>query len=847
MIRATLKGLLARKLRLVLSGLAVVLAVMFISGSFVLTDTLSRSFDNLFKNAYEGIDIQVSTKPTIESDGFAAPTTVPESVVDRVKAVRGVGEATGAVFANGARILTKKGRLTPNPGGARFGANWTGEDEVLTLRSGRGPERDDEVVLNALAAKDGGYQVGDSASIITDDEGKREFKVVGIAVNSGGRDSIGGEHVVFFTTPAAQKLMLGETGVFSVIYVKAASGTKLSTLKADLRAGLDSGLLVETGEEVAKKSAQPIKTVFGFFNNVLLGFGAIALLVGIFLILNTFSIIVAQRTRELALMRAMGASRGQMIASVLTEAVVIGVIGSTLGFVAGLGLGLAGAWGLGKLGGGVELPDLAIPPMAVIAAFAVGITVTVLAALLPAVKASRIAPVAAMRDAATADRPLTKLTIAGVVDTLAGAGLMIYGLQGQGDATLWYILSGVLVTLIGVALLTPFICRPVVSVLGRLFSWSVPGKLGRRNSARNPRRTAITAAAVMIGIAIIAGISTLVTSVSVSANRIIDQQLKADLIVAGQQTSEVPPVIDKEALTRIKALPDVTNVAVVTYEFFAKANDNGTVVLAYEDWAAARRALDIKPGSGSIESPGAGEVIVDEDNAKRLKLKVGDSVTLVLPKGQRTYRLSGITAKSDVNNGFVIPLADAKDLFRSAAPVQAYLKVADGASVTAVKGQVEDALKDSPEVTVQTRKDYIKGQMFFLDFLLAAVQVLLLVAIAISVLGVINTLVLSVLERTRELGMLRAIGLRRGQVMRMITVESVVISLFGTLLGLAVGTGLGVAVVRALKDEGITDLALPWTLMGLYLFAALIIGIGAAIIPAIRAARLNVLNAIAYE
>jgi putative ABC transport system permease protein len=848
MIRATLKSLFARKLRLILSLAAVVLSVTFISGSFVLTDTLGRSFDNLFKSVYDSIDIQVSTKPTVESGGFAAPTTVPAAMVDRVKAVRGVDDAKGIVAGNGALLLTKNGRVTPNQSGARLGGNWTGEDEVTRLRKGRGPERDDEVVLSALAAKDGGYKVDDIASIKTPITGsKQDFKVVGIAEYSGGRDSIGGEHLVFFTTPAAQKLMLGETGVFSVIYVEAKRGTKLSTLKKDLAAELGPNMIVETGEEAAKKAAQPIKGVFTFFNRVLLGFGAIALLVGVFLIINTFSIIVAQRTRELALMRAMGASRGQMIGSVLMEALVIGVIGSALGFLVGLGVGTVSAYGLNRFLGDVELAGVAVPPASVISAFAVGITVTMLAAVLPAIKASRIPPVAAMRDAATADRPLTLLTVSGAAVTAVGAGLLAYGLQGQGSATLPLILSGVLAGLIGVALLTPFICRPVVSVLGRIFSWSIPGKLGRRNSARNPRRTAITAAAVMIGIAIIAGISTLVASVTLTATRIIDRQLKADLIVAGQQTTEIPPAIDNAAWQRIKALPEVVNSAATTYEFFARVGNRDAVVFAYDDWPAARRALDIRPGSGTIESVGTGEVIVDPNTAKSFKLKVGDPVTLVLPRGERTYRVVGITAKTDVNNGFVIPLADAEQLFRSAAPIQGYLKVRDGTSVTAVKDKVEEALKDSPDVSVQTRKEFIKTQTFFLDFLLGAVQVLLLVAIWISVLGVINTLVLSVLERTRELGMLRAIGLRRGQTMRMVTVESVVISLFGTLLGLAVGTGLGVAVVRALKEQGITELALPWGLMVLYLVAALVIGVVAAVIPAIWAARLNVLNAIAYE
>jgi putative ABC transport system permease protein len=455
--------------------------------------------------------------------------------------------------------------------------------------------------------------------------------------------------------------------------------------------------------------------------------------------------------------------------------------------------------------------------------------------------------VAAMHDAATPDRSLTRVTVAGAVVTAVGAALLVWGLTGAGDATLPLILAGVLAGLVGVALLTPIVCRPVVSLLGRIFSWSVPGKLGRRNSSRNPRRTAITAAAVMIGIALITGISTIVSSVNLTVSRTIQEQLQADLIISGPQTTEIPPVINEGDLAEIKALPEVADSAAVTYEFFARAGDQDAIVFAYDDWAAARQVLEIRPGEGDIGAIDQGEVVVDHDTAENRDLKVGDPVTLTLPKGERTFTLVGITAETQVNTGYVISPADARDLFRSAAPNQAYLKLVPGASVTQVKDTVDGLLDNSPEVTVQTRDEFVSSQTFFFDFLLSAVQVLLLVAIAISVLGIINTLVLSVLERTRELGMLRAIGLRRGQTMRMITVESVVISLFGTILGLLVGVGLGLAVVDALRDQGITETALPWGLMVLYLFAAVVIGVGAAIIPAVRAARLNVLNAIAYE
>jgi putative ABC transport system permease protein len=317
--------------------------------------------------------------------------------------------------------------------------------------------------------------------------------------------------------------------------------------------------------------------------------------------------------------------------------------------------------------------------------------------------------------------------------------------------------------------------------------------------------------------------------------------------VSGPQTSELPPLLDDPAYQKIRSLPDVRTAAAVSMEIFAEIGGNGTVVWSYDDWSRAREVLEMPAGTGDVDRLDKGEVIADFDTAKAANVKAGDRVTIRLPQGERTFTLVGVTGRVQVNGGWVVNHDDAQELFKTPTWSQAYVKVRDGASVTGVKKEVDDALAASPEVSAQTRDEYIGSQTVIFDFLLGAVQVLLLVAIAISVLGVINTLVLSVLERTRELGMLRAIGLRRSQTMRMITVESIVISLFGTILGLAVGLGLGVSVVEALKDEGISEMTLPWGLMIVYLFAAVIIGVGAAVIPAIRAARLNVLNAISYE
>jgi putative ABC transport system permease protein len=857
MLRATLKSLLSRKLRLLLSMAAVVLSVTFVSASFVLTDTLGRSFDALFANVYTYTDIEVSPKPRVDAPGGGSTSAeaVPAPVVDKIRAVPGVSKATGQVFANGARVLGKNGKLVPNQSGQRFGASWVGESELIKLAQGRAPTVDTEVVVNRGLATAGGFKIGDTITLLPlvageDGAARPTFTLVGIFEFSGGRESLGGEQTVFFTEPVAQKLMLGQENAFNLVDVRAADGVALPKLRDDLRAALGADYLVETGPELAKKSAAPFKTIFKFVNYLLLGFAAIAGLVGIFLILNTFSIIVAQRTRELALLRAMGASENQILGSVLLEAVIVGVLGSTIGFLAGIGLGAAGAAFLAGQAGSLKVASIGVPVIGVVLSFSVGITVTILAALIPAVRAASVPPVAAMREAVSGNQPLTRLSVAGGVILAAAVGALVWGLRGAGGLTIWLILGGVLGVLIGVAMLTPLISRPVVSLLGAIFAWSVPGKLGRRNSARNPRRTAITAAAVMIGIAIITAISTVFTSLSAGIGQAVDRQLQADLIVAGQQTSEIPPTMSAETVKKIRQLPEVGAAAAVSLDF-GKVQGKDAIVFAYDDLPGMRTTLKREATSGSIDSLGRGQVLVDETTAKSAKVSVGQAVRIQLPKGaERSFTVVGITGRSDVNAGWVISWADANEAFRVPQPVQAYIDVRAGTSTADAKRSVERIVADEPEVTVQTRKEFVGQSTQIYDIFLTVVQVLLLVAMAISVLGVINTLVLSVLERTRELGMLRAIGLRRSQTMRMITVESMVVTLFGTVLGLAVGLLLGAATVTALREAiDFDDLAvrLPFLLIGVYLVASVLVGVVAAVIPSVRAARLNVLNAIAYE
>ncbi|GAB3146245.1 ABC transporter permease [Micromonospora sonneratiae] len=849
MLRATLRSLLARKLRLLLSALAVVLGVMFVSGAFVLTDTLGRSFDSVFADAYAETDVEVSAKPKIatsELEGEQVATTFPAATLDRVRAVPGVEQATGLAAADGARVIGRNGKVLVSFGPPQLGSNWTGESDLVQLREGRGPTADDEIVVNVTVAEAAKLAVGDRVGVLTL-EPKREFTVVGIFGYSGGRDSLGGVQEVGFTERAAQQLMLGETGVYSTISVRAAKGVDPAKLRDDVAAALGDGYVVKTGEQLSKDAASGLKEGLGFFNKILLGFAGVALFVGIFLILNTFSIIIAQRTRELALMRAMGASRRQMIGSVLLEAVAIGLVASVLGLGAGIGVGALLAFVFGQMAGGLTLAGLGVPPTAVVSAFVVGLLVTVVAAVLPALRASRIPPIAAMQEVATPDRPLTRITVAGAVVGAVGGTLLALGLSDNaGDNTLWTILGGVLISFIGVALLTPMISRPVVSLLGRLFAWSVPGKLGRLNSGRNPRRTAITAAALMVGIALVTGVSVIITSAKSSLTALAEDTIQAELVIAGNQTGPRPPSFDPAVLDRAAAVPGVKAVAGL-YGDVAMVGGQRTYVSATSNVPALRDIFKATPTAGSIDALGPNQLMVDAGTAKEHNLSVGSTVPVQLSRGDpQTYTVTGIYAETDLFGGFVLPAGAAAN-FAVPMPTQAYLQLTPGTSVDRVLPQVEALLADSPEVSVADRAAFIEQQTGMFDQLLMMIQVLLALAILIAVLGIINTLALSVLERTRELGLLRAIGLRRGQTMRMVTVESVVISVFGALLGVVVGTGLGAAVVQALSEDGIGDVVLPWSQMGLYVGLAAVIGVVAAVLPAIRAARINVLGAIAHD
>jgi putative ABC transport system permease protein len=851
MFNATLKSLLARKLRLLLSGLAVVLGVMAVSGALVLTDTLGRSFDALFQTVNQNLDVQVSGTQNVqdsERSGDPATTPIPASVVGEVAAVPGVHSAIGVVIADGARVIGPDGKVIASAGPPRFGVGWRGEVGFTQLREGRGPQAPQEVAISAGLAKQGDFKVGDKIGVLTL-QPKKTFTLVGIFGYTGGRDSLGGETRVAFTEPVAQQLLLGRRGVYSVVNVQAQPGVSPAKLRDAIKAGPGGGYVVRTRQQVAADQAGDVEAFLGFIRAFLLGFAAVALFVGVFLVLNTFSTLVAQRTRELGLLRALGAGRGQVLGSMLVEAVVVGLLAATIGLIAGLGVATL-LRALMEAQSGLRFPDagLTLPGSTIVAAYLVGVLITVVAALLPALRASRVPPMAALREAATPDKPLTTLTVVGAAPTLLGVVAVGAALFGDfGDATLPTLLGGVLLTFVGIAMLTPAISRPTVAALGRALAWSTPGELGRRNSARNPRRTAITAAALMVGIALVTGVSVLASSLEASLQGVVRQSLAAELIISGDEGGRSAATYDPAVIDQTKQLPGVAQ-AVAVHTDVAQLGTNATDVAA-GDLAAMVDIFRLQATAGQLRTLQRGELVVDDELAERRGLSVGGTVQLTTQRrGLQSYTVVGVFQRSRLVPGpLLLSLDDATAAFRSPQANFGYVRLRPGADADAVQRRVAALLVDSPEVGVRSQADFLAQLTSQVDTAVVMLYVLLGLSILIAVLGIVNTLALSILERTRELGLLRAVGMPRSQVTQMVAVESVVIATFGALLGVLVGVALGIAVVRAIPDEFVSVLSLPWVSIAIFLALAVIVGLAAAILPAVRAARTDVLRAIAYE
>ena len=838
MLRATFKSLLARKLRLILSAMSIVLGVSFVSGAFVLTDTLGKVFDELFTTVNQNIAVVVRGDKVSDVGTQTASVTrkeVPVSALERVRAVDGVADAQGNVIGI-AQIIDTEGDAVASNAAPNFGFNWYESDELNfgEVSQGRAPEADDEIAINAGLAETAGYAVGDSAPVLTDGP-TTEFTIVGL-VTYDGKTSLAGETSIFFTEAAAHEL-LNRPDTYDEVVVAAEDGVSQEDLAERIAQVVPAGTETVTGTVYTEETTSDVKEGLGFFSTFLLVFAAIALFVGAFIIFNTFSMLVAQRTRELALMRALGASRSQVIRSVLLEAVVVGALSSVIGLAVGIGVAELLKAIFATIG--AELPDgpTVIAARTVIASFVVGILVTAVAAVMPARRASKVAPVAALRDAATPDRSLVRQTIVGAVLLAAGAAAMTKALV---DGGLWLLGLGTLLSFVGVALLSPLVSRPIAGAIGSLFTRGLPGRLGRQNALRNPRRTASTAAALMIGLALVSAVSILGASLKATVEKVVNGAVSADLLLITQGPGFPDDVIDE-----VSGTPGVADVIGLKFDGVV-VNDSTEFVTAL-DSAALGETLTLIEVDGSVDTLTPSTVLLSDAEAADLGVSPGDSVEMTFSSGAtRSFELGGTYERNELVGSYLLDASVAED-FRTDRNGVAMIQLSDGADVAAAREAIEEDTAAYPTIEVQDRSEFVASAGQQVDQIVAIISVLLLLSVIIAILGVVNTLALSVIERTRELGLLRAVGMARRQMKRMIRVEAVIIAVFGGVLGLAVGAVFGTALQQALKSEGVSELAFPVVRLAVFLVVAALAGVLAAWLPARRASRLNVLEAIATE
>lgn len=845
MLKAMLRGLFTHKLRLLLSALAIVLGTMFMSAAFVAGDTVGKGFSALFSTVNSTLDVQVTgvSETGVENSGVIT-ALVPQSVADEVAKVDGVKQATPQVSSDGARVIDKNGKVLPTAGPPRFGMGWSGEDGLIEIREGDPPTAPDQVAISANIASATGYQVGDKIDIITL-QPRKTFTVSGILGYSGDRDSLAGEMTVAFTMPVAQELMLGHPGDYTNVDVQADSGVSQEELKNRIAAKIGPGYQVRTAEETADEQASGVQGFVDVLKTGLTVFAVIGLITAAFLIFNTFSMLVAQRTKELALYRAFGAGKNQVVRSVLIESALLGLASAVIGLILGIGMGWLLKEGLEAFSK-TSLPvnGVVVMPYVIIATLLVGVLFTVVAALIPALRAARVPPIAAMRDAAVPDKPLRTLTLIGLAVLLTGVAFLVLKLLKVWQNPLWLVLGGgALLCFIGAVMVAPFLSRPITQGIGKIFGRSVPGRLGTRNTGRNPRRTAVTAAALMIGVTLATAAGVFASSVKAGVTELFTNDLKAQLIVQSTdftgQTGFEPSMQEQ-----MRAIPGVVDAVAVRTDT-AKLGGRQTGI-GSADAVAAAEIFTLRAAQGQIRPLAAGEIILDEGTAKNLNASVGTTLPLITTRGgEKPEKVVAILESTQTWSGPMLNPADAGG-FTSPFAQAGYVQVGDDAQVPPVQEALKQMFADNPEVTVADQSQIIKQATSFLDVILTILNVLLGLTILVAFLGIVNTLLLSIFERTREIGMIRAIGLSRRSTAWMITVESVLISLFGALLGVVLGVGLGVAIVKIFGGDFLR-LTIPWDYIIATLVLGVLAGVFAAILPAIRAGRLNVLQAIAYE
>lgn len=855
MWKVTLRGIATKKLRFLLTATAVMLGVAFMSGTMTLTETIRTTFDDLFRDINEGTDVVVRGEQPFESDFFEVPRKpVPAQVLSNVRRVDGVAAAEGNVDIPYAQLVDEDNDPIGNPGfGApSLGFSWTDNEDLnpMTLLPGsRAPETADEIAIDKGSADSGDLAVGDSVRVLTQKDVK-EYEIVGIA-KFGTADSPAGASIVMFTLDEAQRINNFENQ-FTSIGVVGDGSVSQDELAERIAFYAVQGAQVEiiTGNALTEENQDLVEQNLGFFNQVLLVFAFVALFVACFIIYNTFQITVAQRTRELALLRAIGASTAQVRLSVIAEAFAVGLTASALGLVLGVVLSVGLKNLLNTLGFDIPATGVVVTPEIVIWAFVVGIVVTVLSAVLPARRAARVAPVAAMRDVAI-EHPTNfgrRLVIGGAILAL-GIAALSYGLFATPGNAIAYIGFGAFAVFIGVFVLGPLISRPVARVLGRPLVWlkGMTGTLARENAVRNPRRTAATAAALMVGVSLVGFITIFAASAKKSISYAIDQQLKTDFLVQGGTGFGLVPLSPAVA-EAMREVPQLGAVAPV--RFNAVLVDGDETVVTGADPQDSSDLVDFDLKQGALTDLTDTGIAVSERYADDNDIGMGDFVTVTFPgTGEVPLEVQAIYGRREMAGDFIITLDtyDANFLPQQQFDFLVMARLAPGADSEEARAEIERVLEPYPTAEVQDNAQYKKEQEASINQVVNLVYALLFLAIVIATIGIIITLMLSIYERTRELGLLRAVGMTRSQMRSSVRWESVIIALLGTALGLVIGLFFGWAVVAALRDEGFTRFAAAPGQLLIIVVVAAVVGVVAGVYPAWRASRLDVLRAIASE
>jgi len=848
MLRIIIRGLLARKIRLFATALAVTLGVAFMTGTMVLTDTISKTFDDLSAGVYKGTDAEVRAQAAFNGPQFtgAQRPLIGGSLAGTLSRVAGVATDEGSVLGY-TRLIGKNGQALGNPAGGAptFGGNW---NQVAALNpwrllTGHAPQAADQVVIDAKSARDGHLRVGDTTTVLVNGPPQR-VRIVGI-IGFGSADSPGGASVVLFTTPVAQRLV-AVPGKFTGILFVAKAGVSQQQLVSNLRQVLPHGVEAVTGAALTKETQDQLQKSISFIGTFLLIFAFIALLVGAFIIFNTFSITVAQRIRENGLLRALGASKRQVLGSVLIEAAAVAVVASVIGLVAGIGVAAGLKALLSGLGFGLPTGGIVFTAKTIITSFLAGVAVTIAAAVFPARRAAKVPPVAAMREATVGSTGYgsKQRFMAGTAIFTLGIAALFTGLFAHAGNAVVVVGGGALLVFFGVSLLGRTFSLPLSRAIGAplLLLRGVTGELARKNAMRNPKRTAASASALMIGVGLVVFITILASSTTASINSTIDHTFTGDIVIdsGGGLTGGVDPGLAQ----RLNKLPQVSTaigVRVGVAKIFGKPEQMSAV-----DPATAGKIFAVKPVRGSIAGLGRTGVAVYKDVATAKHLKLGSMVPVLFKDtGGQKLRVGLIygdaTAAPAPRYFLATPAFDANFAVRY--DTQVFVKKAPSVSMAAALAAVRAAAAKYSGTTVMDQAAFKAQASKPIKQVLTLVYALLALAIFIALLGIGNTLALSIFERTRELGVLRAVGMTRRQLRGVIRWESVIIAMQGTVLGLLIGALFGWALVLAI---GVT-FSIPVPSLVIVVVVAALAGVGAAILPSRRAAKLNILRAIASE